>query len=114
VGSYRIEDGRVTLGLSQVGALAPVGGAVKLVLTAYPTERKIIVVHSADEEYRAFTDACTHNGKELNYLHQDGMLACCGRSSRFDLDGNVLRGPAEKALQKHSLRHMGEELVIEV
>ena len=113
-GSYRIEDGRVTVALSQAEALAPLGGSVKLAVRVGGSERKIIVVHSADEEYRAFADSCTHNGKELNYLHEDGKLACCGRSSQFDLDGNVLKGPADAALLRYSLRQVAEELVIEV
>lgn len=113
-GSYWIRDGKVTMSLPQVEMLAPVGGAVKLALNAGGLDRKIIIVHSADAEYRAFTDSCTHNGKELNYLHEEGRLACCGRSSQFDLDGNVLRGPAETPLRQYSLWQTGEELVIEV
>jgi nitrite reductase/ring-hydroxylating ferredoxin subunit len=113
-GSYRVADGTVTVALSQVEALASVGGAVKLALYAGGSERKIIIVHSADEEYRAFADSCTHNGKELNHQHEEGKLACCGRSPQFDLEGSVLRGPAEIALLRYSLRQVGDELVIQV
>jgi Rieske Fe-S protein len=112
-GSYRIQDGRVHVALPQVEALAPVGGAVKLAVCQGGSERKIIIVHSTDGEYRAFADSCTHNGKELNYLHEEGRLACCGRSSQFDLEGRVLKGPAETALQRYSLRQVGDELVVQ-
>ncbi len=114
VGSYSIKDGRVAVALSQVEALAPVGGAVKLAMIVGGSDRKVIILHSAAEDYRAFADSCTHNGKELNYLHEDGKLACCGRSSQFDLDGNVLKGPADTALLQYSLWQEGEELVIEI
>jgi cytochrome b6-f complex iron-sulfur subunit len=113
-GSYGAQDGRLTVALSQVEALALVGGAAKLAVTIGGSGRKVIIVHSADAEYRAFADSCTHNGKELNYLHEDGKLACCGRNSQFDLDGNVLKGPADAVLLRYSVRQVGEELVIEL
>jgi Rieske Fe-S protein len=114
-GSYRVEAGRVIVALSEVTALQGVGGAVKLRLPDKDgSELKLIVLHSGGEDYRAFADWCTHNGKELNYLHDEGKLACCGRSSQFDLGGNVIRGPAEDALLRYPLRQEGEELVIEI
>ena len=112
-GSYRGQDGRVFLSLSAVGTLLGVGGAVTLTLTeANGSERKVIVVHPGDADYRAFANACTHNGKELNYLHTEGLLACCGRSSRFNLAGEVIHGPAEETLPRYPVVQEGDELVI--
>lgn len=92
-----------------------VGGAVKLTLEdVNGSERKIIVVRLSEEDYRAFADACTHNGKELNYLHRKGLLACCGRGSRFDLAGHVIQGPAEEALSRYPVQQEGGALVIEI
>lgn len=112
-GSYRVQDGRVYLALAKVGTLLGVGGAVKLTAgDLNGAERKVIVVRSGEADYRAFADACTHNGKELDYLHGEGLLACCGRSSRFDLAGDVLHGPAEDPLLSYQVWHDGAELVI--
>lgn len=114
-GSYRVENGSVIVALSEVEGLKDVGGAVKFTLDSEDgSELKVIVVHVRDEDYRAFADRCTHNGKELDYLHEEEKLACCGRGSRFDLAGGVVRGPAEDALLRYRLRREGEELVIEV
>ncbi|NIV38441.1 MAG: Rieske 2Fe-2S domain-containing protein [Anaerolineae bacterium] len=114
-GSYRFEDGRLRLILSEVGTLLGVGGAVKLTLPdADGPERKVILVRTGEADYRAFANACTHNGKELNYLHAEGLLACCGRSSRFDLSGKVVHGPAEDALPCYTVRQEGKELVIDI
>jgi Rieske Fe-S protein len=114
-GSYRVQDGRVHLALSKVGALLGVGRTVKLAL-ADPngSERKVIVVRPGEADYRAFANACTHNGKELNYLHAEGLLACCGRSSRFNLAGEVIHGPAEVALPGYPVAQAGNELVINI
>ncbi len=112
-GSYRLQDGRVHVTLSQVGALLGVGGAVKLTLEGEDgSERKIILVRPGQADYRAFADACTHNGKELIYLHEERLLACCGRSSRFDLAGEVNHGPAENILLSYRVDQEDGELVI--
>ena len=114
-GSFRQQEDKIILALSEVDGLNSVGGAVKLApQTAAGSELKIIVVRVGDEDFRAFADSCTHNGKELNYLHEEARLACCGRSSRFDLAGNVIRGPAEVALPRYRTRREEGRLVIEV
>ena len=114
-GSYRFLDGRVCVSLSEVGTLLGVGGAVKLALADHNgSERKVIVVRRGEADYRAFANACTHNGKELNYQHGEGLLACCGRSSRFSLAGEVIHGPAKAALQHYRVWQEGDELIIEL
>lgn len=114
-GSYRREGDKIIVALSEVDDLKEVGGAVKFTLDdKESSELKIIVVHSRDDEYQAFADQCTHNEKELNYLHKEGILACCGLGSQFDLEGNVIKGPAEDALLEYPLRREGEELLIKV
>jgi nitrite reductase/ring-hydroxylating ferredoxin subunit len=114
-GSYRIQDGCVYLALSQMGTLLGVGGAVKLTMEgAKDGEQKLVVVRPGEDDYRAFADACTHNGKELDYARGEGLLACCGRSSRFDLSGAVIHGPAEAPLLRYRVWHEGAELVIEI
>lgn len=114
-GSCRVQDGRAYLALSEVGTLLDVGGAVKFTLAdANGPEQKVILMHRGEADYRAFANACTHNGKELNYLHADGLLACCGRSSRFDLAGEVIQGPAEDDLLSYRVWQEDGELVIEI
>lgn len=114
-GSYRAQGGRLYVTLSQVGALLGVGGAIKLTLDdVNGSERKVIIVRPGEADYRAFSNACTHNGKELNYLHKEGWLACCGRSSRFDLAGDVIHGPAEDALSRYQVSQQGGELAITI
>jgi len=114
-GSYRVQNGSAYLALSEVEPLLGVGGAIKLTVgNANGEERKLIVVRPGEADYRAFANACTHNGKELDYLHGDGLLACCGRSSRFDLAGGVIHGPAESPLSSYQVSLEGAELVIDL
>jgi nitrite reductase/ring-hydroxylating ferredoxin subunit len=114
-GSYRVETDRVHVALARAGALLNVGGAVKCTLDdRQGSAGKVIIVRPGKTDYRAFADACTHNGKELNYLHGEGLLACCGRSSRFELTGKVIHGPAEDALRRYRTWEENGELVIEI
>jgi Rieske Fe-S protein len=42
------------------------------------------------------------------------LLACCGRSSRFNLAGKVIHGPAEEPLLSFSVVKEGNELVVDI
>jgi Rieske Fe-S protein len=113
--SFRVAQDRLIVDLSAVGSLLDVGGAAKgTVADGGGEERSLIIVRPGEADYRAFANACTHNGKELNYLHEEGLLACCGRSSRFDLVGSVVHGPAELALPRFRVSLAGQELAVEL
>jgi nitrite reductase/ring-hydroxylating ferredoxin subunit len=111
-GSHRRQGDQVIVTLSAAGELAAVGGAVRLALDGGAI--RLIVVHSEDQVYHAFADRCTHNGKELDYAHEEGEIRCRSRKSRFDRAGNLIKGPAEGGLVAYPLYRQGDELVIEV
>jgi len=111
-GSYRREGNRVIISLAAVAELRAVEGAVRLALD--DEGLKILVVHLEDDVYRAFTNRCTHRGKELNYLPERKTLQCLSRKAQFDREGNVIKGPAEGALAVYPSRQEGDELVIAV
>jgi cytochrome b6-f complex iron-sulfur subunit len=109
-----LEDGQVVLSLSEVASLDEVGGAVKLRSHLEDgAELSILIVHPSPDEYRAFADRCTHNGKELDYLPGQAELVCISRGSRFDLEGEVIRGRADSPLLRYSLRRVGDELFLD-
>jgi Rieske Fe-S protein len=113
VGSYRVKDANVFIALSEVAVLKQVGEAVKISLPGEDgSELKLIVLHPRNEAYLAFADRCSHKGKELNYLHEEGKLACSGLRSQFDLGGNVIRRPAEEPLQRYVVTLKREYLII--
>jgi nitrite reductase/ring-hydroxylating ferredoxin subunit len=111
MGSYRRKDDKVIVTLSAAKELAAVGGAVRLALDEGAV--KLIVVHPEDQVYAAFADRCTHNGKELDYLHREGEIRCSSRKSRFDLAGGRIKGPATSDLVVYPVHKEGDELVIE-
>ena len=114
-GSYRWDGDRVILALSAVDQLTPVGGAIRFSLAGDRDKGvKVVVVHSAQGTFRAFANRCTHNGKELDYLPEDRKLQCRSGKAQFNLDGDVLRGPAQGALLVYPTHREGNQLVIEV
>jgi nitrite reductase/ring-hydroxylating ferredoxin subunit len=110
-GSYRREGDRIIISLAAVDELRAVEGAVRLALG--DNGLKILVVHLEGDVYRAFANRCTHRGKELNYLPEK-KLQCLSRKAQFDLEGNVIKGPAEGALPVYPSPQEGDELVIAV
>jgi cytochrome b6-f complex iron-sulfur subunit len=62
-----------------------------------------------DEEHRAYiiggqggifalSAVCTHLGCITRYHSDEGVIACPCHGSRFDVDGNVVHGPAPRSL----------------
>jgi cytochrome b6-f complex iron-sulfur subunit len=56
------------------------------------------VIYNRNGEFIAYSLTCTHLGCTVE--HDDQGFSCPCHGSRFDKDGNVLAGPAQKALQK--------------
>lgn len=55
------------------------------------------VIRRADG-FRALSSVCTHLGCITRYQAGEQIIACPCHGSRFDLDGEVLAGPAPRAL----------------
>jgi nitrite reductase/ring-hydroxylating ferredoxin subunit len=114
-GSYRLEGERIIFSPSAIASHATVGNAVKLVFGGdEEIVERLIVIHSEDGKYHAFVDHCTHNKKELYYLHEDKLLRCHSGRSYFDMEGNVMRGPAEKPLHVFPTWQVADRVIIEM
>jgi cytochrome b6-f complex iron-sulfur subunit len=60
-------------------------------------EKKAYVVGSAGGVY-ALSAVCTHLGCITRFLSDQNIIACPCHGSRFDLEGNVVEGPAPRPL----------------
>ncbi|MFY9821842.1 MAG: ubiquinol-cytochrome c reductase iron-sulfur subunit [Thermoanaerobaculia bacterium] len=60
-------------------------------------EQKAYVVGGQGGVY-ALSAVCTHLGCITRYLSDEGVIACPCHGSRFDLEGNVVHGPAPRPL----------------
>lgn len=80
----------------------PVGGGV---ITA-----GVVVTQPTAGAYQAFTATCTHAGCTLSKVAGKAIECPC-HGSRFQLDGTVAQGPAEKPLKKVPIRVDGTNIV---
>ena len=114
LGSYTAEANRLVVDLEKAPELKRVGGSVKLSVDnpVKGTQEKIILVHPEDLTYKAFSNTCTHRGKELEYVHAKKRLECVSGHSEFDLEGRVLDGNAEAPLTVYPTELDGNTLTI--
>ncbi len=55
----------------------------------------------------AMSGLCTHASCPISYQTQDKLFHCSCHGSRFDLEGNVLVGPASEPLRKFKTNYLG-------
>lgn len=81
----------------------PEGGAV-----VYPDDN--IVLIRLNDNVTAFSMACTHLGCTVS-IKGDGF-ACPCHGSVFNMDGSVVKGPAERPLDRHKLLTMDGVIMV--
>jgi len=60
-------------------------------------DHQAYVIGAAGGVY-ALSAVCTHLGCITRFLSDEGVIACPCHGSRFDLEGNVIHGPAPRPL----------------
>ena len=74
---------------------------------------KLIVIHSEDNKYEAFSAKCTHRGATVEYDAAAKQIHCPRHGSRFDPEtGNVVKGPAKNALPSYPTDISGQTVTI--
>ena len=77
-------------------------------------EQKVYIVRAREGYFYAMAAVCTHLGCITNYKADTREIACPCHGSRFDLEGNVVHGPAPHPLPRYSVRiNEGGVLVVD-
>ncbi|MGH7457663.1 MAG: ubiquinol-cytochrome c reductase iron-sulfur subunit [Longimicrobiaceae bacterium] len=101
--------GAVRLPLRNFPRLAQAGGYLKLQPDGAATPLYVLALDGG--EYAALSPVCTHLGCTVNI--EGARLVCPCHGSTYDREGSVLRGPAERPLQRFPATVTpGGELVI--
>ena len=66
-------------------------------------EQKVFIVRAKEGYFYTLSAVCTHLGCIANWKPEDGIVACPCHGSKFDREGNVIAGPAPRALPRFSL-----------
>ena len=108
--SFRVEGNKLIIDLSKHPKLKETGGWASF----EADKKKVIVLHPAEQDYKALANKCTHKGSTLNYKPKDGFIQCPLHGSRFDIEGKVLKGPAAQPLTGYKTTLDKDQLTVDL
>jgi len=86
--------GRVAIPLERVKRLGRVGGSITIRLKG----REMLLARHSEEGVSAVSPICSHEKCTVAYRRRVRRFECPCHGSFFDVDGNVLNGPATRPL----------------
>ena len=111
--NYDPTTGVITIDTSMIyQTLQNTGGAIALSGSDTFDNRGIIVLRTSNTGVRALSRNCTHAGFTVNINSAANNLVCPSHNSIFDLNGNVVSGPASGALTRYSASLSGSIITI--
>jgi Rieske Fe-S protein len=72
---------------------------------------KVVVTQPTAGVFKGFSSTCTHKGCTVDKI-ADGTIDCPCHGSKFNLDGSVANGPAQKPLPPENITVQGDEIVL--
>ena len=98
------QDAQVTLDKDTI----PPGTAKEVTYNEIP----LIVINRRGSGFIALSRVCTHLGCLVGFDSFNNKLVCPCHAGEFDLDGNVLSGPATKSLQRYPMKIGSNQITI--
>ncbi len=103
----RLSNGRLSVKVSAVPALAQIGGAARIgSLRGQP----VALARTGERTYVAFNLSCPHQGVIVK--RDETGWVCPAHNSQFEADGDLLLGPATSGLAKVRSRVNGGQVII--
>jgi Rieske Fe-S protein len=97
----------IVLTIDAGSPLSSVGGAA-LVRSSLGD---VLVARTAQDSFTALSAVCTHEAREISGLSGQRYV-CSFHGSEFDFAGNVVVGPASRALRQYNAQLAGSQLTI--
>ncbi len=76
----------------------------------YVYENDIIIAYLGNDEYIALSKICTHNQCTVDFDADEEIIYCDCHGSEFEIDGDVISGPAEDPLKEYNTELDGQTL----
>lgn len=105
-----MQNDTITIPKTEALALAAPNGIMMVSTNNLPVA--IVVRRLADNNLAAVSTVCTHAGCEVRVLPDAFQCPCHG--SEYDVTGEVIDGPAAKALQKFAVTENQDTITIKV
>jgi Rieske Fe-S protein len=65
-------------------------------------EAKVLIVNLGNNTFSALTSVCTHSQCDRNWTFGSNVFTCTCHGSRFNTEGAVLTGPANRPLRSYA------------
>ena len=101
--------GQMEINAADYPELAAIGGWIRTKRAGYPP---ILIIHPEEGQYLALSAKCTHMGGQLQYQHPQKKIYCGWHHSEFDLEGQVIKGPAARPLTQYIVEKQGNTIRI--
>ncbi|AGB21809.1 Rieske Fe-S protein [Mycobacterium sp. JS623] len=72
---------------------------------------EVVVTQPTAGVFKGFSSTCTHKGCTVDKI-ADGTIDCPCHGSKFNLDGTVAKGPADKPLPAENISVQGDSIVL--
>jgi Rieske Fe-S protein len=72
---------------------------------------EVVVTQPTAGDFKGFSTTCTHAGCAVNKI-ADGTIDCPCHGSKYNLDGSVAKGPAQKPLEVKAITVEGDSIVL--
>jgi cytochrome b6-f complex iron-sulfur subunit len=86
----------------------PLGTAREVIFNETP----LVIINRRGSGFIALSRICTHLGCLVGYDKFSNKLVCPCHAGEFDLEGNVLTGPATKPLVRYPLKITSDQITI--
>jgi nitrite reductase/ring-hydroxylating ferredoxin subunit len=108
---YQVFYEKIIVDLTKVKALDIPGHAALII--DEEKDLQIIIIRPNEHAYTALSRICTHGGNVLSYNPKRNILQCNNYNHAiFNLEGEVVKGPAEEPLHVYPIRVENTNLVI--
>lgn len=74
--------------------------------------KPVILVRTADDQFRAFDATCTHLDCTVQFNKDIGMIWCACHNGKYDLTGRNVAGPPPKPLTPYKVIIQGDDILI--
>jgi Rieske Fe-S protein len=101
---------KLSIDLNTVPKLKAIGGQITIKLL----HEDVLLIRDSEKTIRVFNAHCTHKSCIVKYIEKDNRIECPCHGSQYDLNGNVLKGPAPKSLQAHSVEFDGNQIIVDI
>ena len=115
--AYRITDsnGKVEIIIDngKIPDMLNEGSAIKIIDPKI--KDRIIIANPGDNKLIALSIACTHNGAEVEYIHDQKIFKCVSfNRAEFSLEGKSADAMNLNTLTSYPLRRQNEKLIISI